>query len=211
MDTMGLKEWLIPQDKIFFDILEKQSFTALDGANKLMDMLQNPVNLDFKIKELKDVEHQGDKLIKDVFVELNKTFITPIDREDIVLLTSRFDDILDSIYASANRIFLYQVQPTKAMIELTDVIIRSTKELNTAMIHLRTMKNIDMLEKCRLEVNRLENAADDILNKTLAELFKGTDAVDIMKHKEIIDFLELASDKCEDVANVIGDILVRHR
>lgn len=208
---MGLKEWLIPQDKIFFDILEKQSFTALDGANKLMDMLQNPVNLDFKIKELKDVEHQGDKLIKDVFVELNKTFITPIDREDIVLLTSRFDDILDSIYASANRIFLYQVQPTKAMIELTDVIIRSTKELNTAMIHLRTMKNIDMLEKCRLEVNRLENAADDILNKTLAELFKGTDAVDIMKHKEIIDFLELASDKCEDVANVIGDILVRHR
>lgn len=208
---MGLKEWLIPQDKIFFDILEKQSFTALDGANKLMGMLQNPVNLDFKIKELKDVEHQGDKLIKDIFVELNKTFITPIDREDIVLLTSRFDDILDSIYASANRIFLYQVQPTKAMIELTDVILRSTKELNTAMIHLRTMKNIDILEKCRLEVNRLENAADDILNKTLAELFKGTDAVDIMKHKEIIDFLELASDKCEDVANVIGDILVRHR
>ena len=208
---MGLKEWLIPQDKIFFDILEKQSFTALDGANKLMDMLQNPVNLDFKIKELKDVEHQGDKLIKDIFIELNKTFITPIDREDIVLLTSRFDDILDSIYASANRIFLYQVQPTKAMIELTDVIVRSTKELNTAMIHLRTMKNIDILEKCRLEVNRLENAADDILNKTLAELFKGTDAVGIMKHKEIIDFLELASDKCEDVANVIGDILVRHR
>jgi hypothetical protein len=208
---MGLKEWLIPQDKIFFDILEKQSFTALDGANKLMDMLQNPVNLDFKIKELKDVEHQGDKLIKDIFIELNKTFITPIDREDIVLLTSRFDDILDSIYASANRIFLYQVQPTKAMIELTDVIIKSTKELNTAMIHLRTMKNIDILEKCRLEVNRLENAADDILNKTLAELFKGTDAVGIMKHKEIIDFLELASDKCEDVANVIGDILVRHR
>lgn len=211
MDVMGLKEWLIPQDKIFFDILEKQSFTALDGANKLMDMLQNPVNMDFKIKELKDVEHQGDKLIKDIFVELNKTFITPIDREDIVLLTSRFDDILDSIYASANRIFLYQVQPTKTMIELTDVIIRSTKELNTAMIHLRTMKNVDMLEKCRLEVNRLENEADDILNKTLAELFKGTDAVDIMKHKEIIDFLELASDKCEDVANVIGDILVRHR
>lgn len=208
---MGLKEWLVPQDKIFFDILEKQSFAALDGANKLMGMLQNPVNLDFKIKELKDAEHQGDKLIKDIFVELNKTFITPIDREDIVLLTSRFDDILDSIYASANRIFLYQVQPTKAMIELTDVIVRSTKELNTAMIHLRTMKNIDILEKCRLEVNRLENAADDILNRTLAELFKGTDAVDIMKHKEIIDFLELASDKCEDVANVIGDILVRHR
>jgi hypothetical protein len=208
---MGLKEWLIPQDKIFFDLLEKQALTALEGANKLMDMLQNPVNLEMKVKELKDIEHQGDKLIKDIFVELNKTFITPIDREDIVLLASRFDDILDSIYASANRIFLYQVQPTKAMIELTDVIIRSAKELNTAMIHLRTMKNIDILEKCRLEVNRLENAADDILNKTLAELFKGTDAVDIMKHKEIIDFLELASDKCEDVANVIGDILVRHR
>ena len=208
---MGLKEWLIPQDKIFFDLLEKQALTALEGANKLMDMLQNPVNLEMKVKELKDIEHQGDKLIKDIFVELNKTFITPIDREDIVLLASRFDDILDSIYASANRIFLYQVQPTKAMIELTDVIIRSAKELNTAMIHLRTMKNIDILEKCRLEVNRLENAADDILNKTLAGLFKGTDAVDIMKHKEIIDFLELASDKCEDVANVIGDILVRHR
>ena len=208
---MGLREWLIPQDKIFFDILEKQSFTALDGANKLMDMLQNPVNLEMKVKELKEIEHQGDKLIKDLFGHLSKTFITPIDREDIAVLSSRFDDILDSIYASANRISLYHVQPSDAMISLTDVIIRSIKELNTAMIHIRNMNNVDLIEKCRLEVNRLENAGDEILNKTLAELFRGTDAVDIMKNKEIIDFLELATDQCEDAANVIGDILLKHR
>jgi len=208
---MGLKEWLIPQDKIFFDILEKQSFTALDGANKLMDMLQNPVNLEMKVKELKDIEHQGDKLIKDLFVHLSKTFITPIDREDIAVLSSSFDDILDSIYASANRVSLYQVRPSNAMISLADVIIRSIKELNTAMIHIRNMNNVDLIEKCRLEVNRLENAGDEILNKTLAELFKETDAVNIMKHKEIVDFLELATDKCEDAANVIGDILLKHR
>ena len=208
---MGLKEWLIPQENIFFDLLEKQSYTAMTGAIKLLEMLNNPINIESKVKELKDIEHQGDKLIKDIFVELDKTFITPIDREDIAVLASSFDDILDFIYASANRVFLYEVQPSPAMIEMAEVILKSTKELNTSMVHMRNRKNFDIIEKCRLEVNRLENVADDILNKTLAELFKGTEPISIMKNKEIVDYLETASDKCEDAANVIGDILLKYR
>jgi len=208
---MGLKEWLIPQDKIFFDIMEKQSFTVLEGANKLMEILKNPNGVEAKVEELKEIEHQGDKLIKDIFVELSKTFITPIDREDIAVLASRLDDILDATYASANRIFLYQVKPSDSMLNLTEVIVKSAKELNTAMTHLRNVKNHAIIENCRLEVNRLENIADEILNNALAELFRGKDAVYIMKNKEIIDFLELATDKCEDAANVIGDILLKHR
>ena len=209
---MGLKEWLIPQDKIFFDLMEKQSLTVLEGANKLMEMLQSPDGLESKVKELKDIEHQGDKLIKDIFVELNKTFITPIDKEDITLLASRFDDVLDLIYASANRIFLYGIHPPhKAMLDLAEVIINSAKELNTAMMNIRTFKNGDAIEKSRVEVNRLENVADEILNKSLAELFTGTDPISIMKNKEVIDYLEMATDKCEDAVNVIGDILLKHR
>ena len=200
---MGLKEWLIPQDKIFFDMLEKQSFTVLEGANKLMELLQHPDGIERKVRELKDIEHQGDKIIKEICEQLDKTFITPIDKEDISLLTSRFDDILDLIYGSANRLMLYQIPPTKAMQDMADIIIRSAKELNTAMIHIRNLNNGELIEKTRVEVNRLENAADEILNKSLVEIFKETDPISIIKNKEIIEYLELATDKCEDVANVM--------
>lgn len=210
---MGLKEWLIPQDKIFFELLEKHSLATLEGANKLADMLYQPNGLEAKVKELKDIEHRGDSLIKDIHAELNKTFITPIDKEDIAVLASRLDDILDLVYASGKRVFLYEIKPNKAMLEMTDIIVKSAKELNTILPHVRdlNLNNIELIENFRIEVNKLENAADEILNKSLAELFKGTDPITIMKYKEIIEFLELATDKCEDAANVIGDILLKHR
>jgi len=208
---MGLKEWLIPQDKIFFELLERHAATTLEGANRLAEMLQHPNGLEAKVKHLKDIEHKGDALIKDIHKELNKTFITPIDKEDIAVLASRLDDILDLIYASAKRVFLYEIKPSKTMLDMTDIIVKSAKELNSVMPRVRDFKDAEKIENFRIEVNKLENAADEILGKSLAELFKEKDPITIMKHKEIIEFMELATDKCEDAANVIGDILLKHR
>ena len=208
---MRIRDWLVPQDKIFFDLLKKQSFTALKGAEKLLEMVKNVDSRQSQVKKIKDIEHEGDQIIKEIFVELNKTFITPIDKEDIVLLASKLDDILDFVYASANRIYLYKVKPDGAMLALSNVIVKSAKKLNTAMIHLGSMKNAALIEECRLEVNKLENEADEILNEALAKLFKGRNPIKIMKNKEIIEFLEFATDSCEDAANVIGDVLLKHR
>lgn len=208
---MGLKEWLIPQDKIFFELLEKHSLATLEGANKLAEILRHTNGLEEKIKQLKDIEHKGDALVKEIHTELNKTFITPIDKEDIAVLASRLDDILDIVYASGKRVFLYEIKPNKAMLEMADIIVECAKGLNDVLPHVRNLDNIEMIESFRIEVNKLENVADEILNKSLADLFKGTDPIMIMKFKEIIEFLELATDKCEDAANVIGDILLKHR
>lgn len=164
-----------------------------------------------QVQKLKDIEHKGDDLIKDIFIELNKTFITPIDKEDIVLLASKFDDIVDYIYASANRIYLYKVKPNGTVTALSNIIVDSTKKLHIAMAHIKSTRNWELIEKSRLEVNKLENEADEILNQALTKLFKGRNAIKIMKDKEIIDNLELATDCCEDAANVIGDIILKHK
>lgn len=208
---MRLRDWLIPQDKIFFTLLERQSSIVLEGAEKLVEMLRKSAGNSAQLKKLKDIEHKGDKLLQEIFRELNQTFITPIDKEDITLLASKFDDTLDAIYASANRIHLYEVKPSNTMLSLADLVLRSTRELKSAMAGMKNAKMLGRVEEHRIEVNRLENEADDVLNIGLVSLFKAKNAIKIMKEKEIIDFLELASDSCEDAANVIGDILIKHR
>src|SRR3972149_1287742 len=164
---MGLKEWIIPQDKHFFNMLENESQNVLDGSNAFLDMLKNYENIKEKQQKIKDIEHQGDDFVHEIFEELNKTFITPIDHEDISALASAFDDVLDYIDGTATRLVLY-------------------------------------------EIERPENVADDIYKSSVAQLFKQKDAIEIMKLKEIYERLEFATDKCEDAANVISDIVVKN-
>lgn len=208
---MGLKEWVLPQDKHFFNMLENESNNVLDGSIAFLDMLKNYENINEKQQKIKDIEHQGDDFVHEIFEELNKTFITPIDHEDISALASAFDDVLDSIDGTATRLVLYEIKrPDENMIKMAEVLLKQTSELNSALSGLRNLKYAKEIEKRCIEVNRLENIADDLYKTSVARLFKLNDAIEIMKLKEVYERLEFATDKCEDAANVISDIVVKN-
>ena len=192
-------------------MLENESRNVLDASVIFLEMLQNYENIQQKQKIIKNIEHQGDDFVHEIFEELNKAFITPIDHEDISKLASAFDDVLDYIDGTATRLVLYEIErPEENMIKLAEILVKQTTELNTALSGLRNIKNPKEIEKRCIEVNRLENYADDIYKKSVAELFKQKDAVNIMKLKEVYERLELATDECEDAANVISDIIVKN-
>lgn len=208
---MGLKEWILPQDKHFFNMLENESQNVLDGSTAFLDLLKNYENIKEKQQKIKDIEHQGDDFVHEIFEELNKTFITPIDHEDISKLASAFDDVLDYIDGTATRLVLYDIQkPEENMIKLAEVLLKQATELKEALSGLRNIKNPKEIEKRCIEVNRLENVADDLYKNSVADLFKRKDAIEIMKLKEVYERLEFATDKCEDAANVISDIVVKN-
>ncbi len=207
-----MKEWIIPQERQFFDMLERLAATVDDGARALQDMIRDFHDVGAKRRRIKDIEHQGDDLTHDVFEALNRTFITPIDREDIQSLASSLDDILDMIDAAANRLYLYGVdRPTEAMVELADTIAQSTLLLKKAVGMIRNMKQGDEVERIAVEVHHLENVADDLMNNSIAALFKDPDPIRIIKLKEITERLEQATDDCEDVANVLSDIVAKNK
>ena len=210
---MGLKEWVIPQERQFFDLLEQVAGNVVTGAEALVDMFSDFRNVAEKRKRVKDIEHVGDNLVHDIFEELNKTFITPIDREDIQALASDLDNVLDMIDAAANRVYLYEIdRPSEAMEQLAQVILDGAKQLNSAVGMIRDMKRADRVEAIAVEVNRLENVADDVMNSAVAKLFhEERDPIRIIKFKEIIERLEQATDYCEDVADVLSDIVAKNR
>jgi len=208
---MGFKEWIIPQDKHFFDLLEKQADIVLEGAEALLDMTKNFDHVAEKRDKVKDIEHRGDDVVHTIAQELNKTFVTPIDHDDMSELASRLDDILDFIEAASHRMWSYEIRSVPPeMVKLAEVILSSTKEVNHAIKDLRNMASrTDILSHC-IEINRLENVADDVTHVAVAGLFKKCDVVDIIKLKEIYEYLEMATDKCEDAADVIKDIFVKN-
>ena len=209
---MGLKEWIVPQEQRFFDMLEDCAKAVAEGALDLRDLLRDFRDVPAKRKHIKDIEHRGDEIVHSIFEALNKTFITPIDREDIMRLASDLDNVLDMIDAAANRLDLYEIEkPSKAMIDLAEVIVESTSALRRGVGMIRNMKQADEVEAIAVEVSRLENVADDLMNTSVAALFKEKDVVHIIKSKEIIERLEEATDYCEDVANVLSDIVAKNQ
>ncbi len=208
---MGLKEWIIPQDKLFYNMLESEAENVLEASRVFLDMLNNYEKLVEKQIIIKELEHKGDTLVHEIFEELNKTFITPIDHEDISKLASSFDDVLDHIDGTAIRLKLYEIEePEENLIKLAEILVEQASELNIALKGLRNLKNPQLIEEKCIEINRLENHADDIYKNSIAELFKSKDAIEIMKLKEVYERLEKATDKCEDAANVISDIVVKN-
>ncbi len=209
---MGLKGWIVPQERQFFDLLEQIAATVAEGAQALQELLRDFRNVAAKQKHMKDIEHRGDELVHTVFEMLNKTFITPIDREDIIALASSLDSTLDMIDAATNQIALYEIdEPSPAMIDLGEVIVLATSELKRAVGMIRNMRQADEVEQIAVEVNRLENVADDLMNNAVAALFQETDPIRIIKFKEIIERLEESTDFCEDVANILSDIVAKNR
>lgn len=208
---MGIKEWIIPQDKHFFDMFEQQADVVLEGAEALLDMVKNFDNVAQKRDKIKDIEHRGDNLVHEIAEALTKTFVTPIDQDDISKLASRMDDIMDYIEAASHRLWSYEIKTVPPeMVKLTEVILASVKVVNHAVKDLRNFRKKNEIISHFIEINRLENQADDITHVAVAALFKKHDAINIMKLKEIYEYLEEATDKCEDAADVIKDVFLKN-
>src|SRR6266540_6173078 len=207
---MGLREILIPQEKIFFQLLEKESKNVLAGAQALNDLILNFDDLAVKRDRIKDIERQGDEIVHDIYDHLVKSFVTPIDREDISKLASLYDDVLDYIYAVVNRLFLYEVDlATEPMRRFADLVLKSVREIDFAFASIQKIKASEIEARCN-EVDTLENAADVVLNESVAALFKTNDAISIIKMKEVYELMETITDKCEDVVQVIRDIILEY-
>lgn len=208
---MGIKEWLIPQDKVFFDLFERLAHLVVLSAEELESMVNNRSDRFESFKKIKDLEHQGDLITHEIYQNLNRTFITPLDPLEISRLASALDDILDYIDDSAEKMINYGIQDfDKSMQDFAQLIRLSVVQLECGVKTIRVTKNSSGLDSCGIEVNRLENLADDLLSRSIQELFKGQDAVTIIKLKDIYECLETATDKCEDVTNVLSDISIRH-
>jgi len=192
-------------------MLEHQADVVVEGADALLDMTKNFHQVAVKRDKIKDIEHRGDEIVHEIADALNRTFVTPIDHDDLSKLTSRLDDILDFIEAASHRMWSYEIKSIPPdMIKLTEVIVSSAREVNHAVKDLRDFKRRDEIFKHCIEVNRLENVGDDITHVAVAGLFKEYGPIEIIKLKEIYEYLEMATDKCEDAADVIKDVFVKN-
>ena len=208
---MGLRELLIPHDKIYFDLFEKQAGVMKEAAWQLVALTEDFTNVKEKRHEIEKLEHKGDQFTHDIYKQLNTSFITPIDPEEISSLASSLDEVLDYIDGATEKMYYYNIGATDAhMIELAKIIHMSTTELESAVKGIRSIKDPRYIEERCIEVNRLENLADDVLAHAVTDLFKTNDAITIIKFKDIYEHLETATDYCEDVANVLSDIAIRH-
>ena len=208
---MGLRELLIPHDKVYFDLFEKQAGVLKEAAWQLVALTEDFTNVKEKRHEIEKLEHKGDQITHDIYKQLNTSFITPIDPEEISRLASSLDEVLDYIDGSTEKMYYYNIGATDAhMIELAKLIHMSTCEIESAVKGIRSIKDPRYIEERCIEVNRLENLADDVLAHAVTDLFKTNDAIAIIKFKDIYEHLETATDYCEDVANVLSDIAIRH-
>lgn len=204
---------LLPKDTSFFDLFDQLAAKVLDAARALEDMLERWDRLEARAREMKDLEHECDAITHRTFDKLNMTFITPLEREDIHELASRLDDIVDHIDSTASRLFIYGVKkPTDEAKLLAQVLTRTCIEVQKAVAGLRNLKDPALLSRTSVEINRLENESDDILRLALKRLFErqNGDVLEVIKLKEIYEKLESAVDRCEDVANVIQAVVLRH-
>ncbi len=202
----------IPKEQVFFDLFEKAAGNAHECTGALVEFLERFDDLGGRARKVKDLEHIGDELTHETIERLNQTFITPLDREDIHELIGRVDDILDLVDTAVDRIVLFKIdKPIQPAKDLAQCLVRSTALIRDMMPMLRNMKGVDVVRQKAREVHRLENEADRIEQVALASLFEnGEDPKYIIKWMNIIEMLETATDRCEDVANVIEGIVLKN-
>ncbi len=207
---MALKEWMTPQEVQFFDLLEQEAAIVAEGAEALRSLLKDFRDVPAKRKQIKDIEHRADGVVHNIHDHLNRSFVTPLAKEDLSGLASKLDDVLDYINAFATRAAIYGLdRPTDRMLGFADIIAQSVDQLRVGLKAVRERKGREAVLRATIEVNRLENLADDLLNASLEDLLKGNDPIRIIKLKELYETLEIVTDRCEDVANILEDIVVK--
>lgn len=202
----------IPRQEQFFDLFQESAQNMVAAARSLRDMINSWEHVEGKVAEITELEHKGDSITHEIMSRLNRTFVTPFDREDIVQLAHSLDDVTDFIHAASDSMLLYKVnRPGGRAKELADIIVQATEEVERVLPQLR--KRIDLssvLKRC-VEINRLENVADRVYRAAMAELFDdSTDMAHIIKWREIYAHMESATDRCEDVANVLEGVAIKH-
>ncbi|GBC80274.1 hypothetical protein HRbin09_01508 [bacterium HR09] len=203
--------WFLPKDSRFLEIFDLASGNIVQAVELFTRMLQEPKELAARVEELKALEHQGDRYTHETLARLNTSFVTPFDREDIHALATKLDDILDAVDATGHRLLLYGVdQVPDRLVQLAELLLASAREVQKAVVALHDPRRHQEALTCCVEINRLENEADQIHRDALADLFANHgDPVEIIKQKDLFAFLEEATDRCEDVANIIETIIIK--
>jgi predicted phosphate transport protein (TIGR00153 family) len=205
---------LLPHDEHFYALLEESAQNLVRASKELkrLPLCKTQAERVRAARRIKEVEHEGDAITHRIFSELNSTFVTPLDREDIHELASALDDILDQMDGCAHRFVLYKItRVPKAVPKLIEVLNHSIAELERSVHLLRKLNDVEEFQNSFKKVNEYENEADDIFDQAVADLFdKEKNPVQIIKLKEVFVGLETATDKCEDAANVLEGILIKH-
>lgn len=203
---------LLPREDDFFGLFERHAALTVEGAKEMQRLLQAGQNTRVLAARIKEIEHEADVITHACVERLHKTFITPFDRDDIHRLITRMDDVMDYVEAAAISVMLYELtEMTTPARELADVLVRSTEAVAIAVDGLKNVKQSAVILKACIEVNRLENEGDEILRNALASLFReAKDPLLVLKWKEVYEALENATDRCEDVANIIEGVVLEH-
>lgn len=214
MSLNSIFQYFVPKDRLFFPLFEKASLNLIDLGESLNELVNTPDLVKRKelTKKIEDLEHVGDDITHLIFLEMGKNFITPFDREDMHALASALDDIADYIHGSAARMDLYKItEITPPIIKLAELILQGCIDVNKAVSELKNLKNIRLITDSCVRINSMENQADYVFDRAVADLFEfEDDAKVIIKYKELFAAMETATDKCEDVANVLETILVKN-
>jgi predicted phosphate transport protein (TIGR00153 family) len=202
----------MPREEKFFDLFQDSAENMVKAAHNLKEMINNWEHVEGKVAEITELEHKGDIITHEIMSRLNRTFVTPFDREDIVQLAHVLDDVTDFIHSAADAMLLYKVErPGQRAEELADIIVEATEEIEKVLPQLRKRIILSSVLKRCVEINRLENLADRVYRSAIAELFDdSTDMADIIKWREIYAHMESATDRCEDVANVLEGVAIKH-
>lgn len=214
MGINNFGKFFMPKNKVFYDLFERVADT-LEEMGKALTILVSEPNYDKRssvAKKIEDFEHKNDEFTHEIFTQLSRNFITPFDREDIHYLASALDDISDYIFSSAKKIIFYNINPNDMGIKkMSDLIAQGTLEIKKIVYELRNMKDLRKITESLVRVNSLENQADDVFDMSIEQLFQNeNDFKEVIKKREIYQVMELATDKCEDAANVIESIIVKY-
>ena len=202
----------IPREEKFFDLFEEGARNMVKVSRVLKELVDTWEYIDGKVAEITELEHQGDTITHQIMAQLNRTFVTPFDREDIALLAHTLDDVTDFIHHAADAMFIYKInRPSHRAKELADIIVQAATEVERAMPRLRHRAELKRIPEYCVEINRLENMADRVFRSAMAELFDDTtDIAQIIKWREIYEHMESATDRCEDVADVLEGVALKH-
>jgi len=203
---------LLPHDTSFFTLFEQQGKKTVEGCRAFLAMVETPGDHEAQAERVKQIEHECDEITHAVVEGLHKTFITPIDRNDIYRLITKMDDIMDLVEAAADRLSLYNLHTmTKDAVDLARCLLTSSEHVLGAVTGIRDLQKPNGIQQHCIEINRLENVADKLLRSALARLFRDEkDPITIIKWKEIYEALESATDRCEDVANIIEGVVLEN-
>ena len=202
---------LIPKEVQFFEMFERSAGLLVEAGKLFRELATDGNNLSSIAQRMERLEHDADQVTHEIMANLNRTFITPIDREDIHQLGTALDDVMDFMEAVTERLILYRVKTlTPPFRAIAKVVAKQIDEIHLMIPRLRALRHADILVHC-IEINRLENEGDQLLRTAVVELFdKGGDPLEVMKWRELYDLLETATDKCEDVAVVIEGIFLKN-